>query len=520
MLEFPKWKIWTVLAVCVYFVFGALPNILSNDTLESLPDMLPKERVSLGLDLQGGSHLLLRLEMDEYMREQFEGIRDGLRGALRDEQLGYVNLVATKESAGFRVRAETIKEETDIPALIREVDTRLSYDQTGEQYRVYYGDDVLREIQLQVLEHSVEIVNRRINETGTKEPIIQRQGMDRILVQVPGLQNPEQLKSLLGQTAKMTFHLVNENVSETQLVQGIVPPGTRLLPNDDGMGRVPIYSKVSLSGEVLTGAQAGFADGQPVVNFQMDARGARKFGEITQANVGKRFAVVLDDKVITAPVIRSSILGGTGQISGNFTTESANELAILLRAGALPAPLTIIEERTVGPSLGADSIASGVQAAYIAILVVIIYMLLAYKLFGFFSAIALTVNMVILLAVLSLLQATLTLPGIAGIVLTLGMAVDANVLIFERIKEEVRKGKSLLHAIDSGFKSAWGTIVDSNVTTLIAALILFAFGTGTVKGFAVTLSIGIASSMFTAIMLTRMLVVLWFRKTNPKKLPV
>lgn len=520
MLDYPKWKIWTVLLVCAFFVLGALPNLLSTETLKSWPDSLPQDRVSLGLDLQGGSHLLLRLEMNEYLREQFEGVRDGLRGAMRDEQLGYRNLVASDNAVGFSLRTETIREETDVPTLIREVDPRLSYKQDGNNYRVYYSDDVLREIQLQVLEHSVEIVNRRINETGTKEPIIQRQGLDRILVQVPGLENPEQLKSLLGQTAKMSFHLVNEQISDTQLVQGIVPPGTRLLPNDDGMGRVPIYSKVSLSGEVLTGAQPGFDAGQPVVNFQMDARGARKFGEITQSNVGKRFAIVLDGKVITAPVIRSAILGGSGQISGNFTTESANELSILLRAGALPAPLTIIEERTVGPSLGADSIAAGTQAALIAILVVIVYMIIAYKLFGLFSAVALALNMIILLSVLSLLQATLTLPGIAGIVLTLGMAVDANVLIFERIKEEARNGKNILTAIDSGFKSAWGTIVDSNVTTLIAALILFAFGTGTVKGFAVTLSIGIASSMFTAIMLTRMLVVLWFRKTHPKKLPI
>lgn len=520
MLDYPRWKIWTVLAVCFFFVLGATPNLLSDESLKSWPSSLPGDRISLGLDLQGGSHLLLRLETREYMRDRFDTVRDDLRAAMRKDKLGYRNLLASDNAVGFSLRPETIREDTDVEALIEEVDDRLEVEQDGDNYRVYYSDETLRELQVQVLEQSVEIVNRRINETGTKEPIIQRQGLDRILVQVPGLQNPEQLKSLLGKTAKMTFHLVNEAVTQDQLIKGAVPPGTRLMMSDGGSGRVPIYTKVSLSGEVLTGAQPGFDQGQAVVSFQMDSRGAKIFGEITQTNVGKRFAIVLDGKVITAPVIRSSILGGTGQISGNFTTESANELAILLRAGALPAPLTIIEERTVGPSLGADSIAAGTDAALIAILIVIVYMIIAYKLFGLFSAVALALNMVILLSVLSMLQATLTLPGIAGIVLTLGMAVDANVLIFERIKEEMRKGKKVMNAIDSGFKSAWGTIVDSNVTTLIAALILFAFGTGTVKGFAVTLSIGILSSMFTAIMLTRMLVVIWFRRTKPKALPI
>ncbi len=520
MLDFPRWKILTVLAVCVFFALGALPNILPQEIRENWPSALPNDTISLGLDLQGGSHLLLRLEMDEYLRDRFEATRDGLRDVMREDRLGYRNLLASKNQVSFTLRPETIREDTDIPALIRKVDPNLSYDEESDTYRIYYDDEQLRKIQLQVLEQSIEIVNRRINETGTKEPIIQRQGDERILVQVPGLQDPEQLKSLLGKTAKMTFHLVDESVSDSQLIQGIVSPGTRLLPNQDGIGRTAIYSKVSLGGEAITGANPGFDAGQPVVNFQMDARGARIFGEITQSHIGKRFAIVLDGKVITAPVIRGAILGGSGQISGNFTTESANELAILLRAGALPAPLTIIEERTVGPSLGADSIAAGKLAAVAAIVVVIVYMMVAYNLFGVFSAVALAVNMIILLAALSLLGATLTLPGIAGIVLTLGMAVDANVLIYERIKEEMRKGKGIRAAIDSGFKSAWGTIVDSNVTTLIAAVILFAFGTGTVKGFAVTLSLGILSSMFTAIMLTRLMVVVWFRKAKPTKLPI
>ncbi|MBY0406647.1 MAG: protein translocase subunit SecD, partial [Rickettsiales bacterium] len=373
-----------------------------------------------------------------------------------------------------------------------------------------------------------EIVNRRVNETGTKEPIIQRQGDKRILLQVPGLNDPEHLKALLGRTAKMTFHLVDVNVAGSDLERGIVPAGTRVVSGDekeaDGgpVRKYAIQSRVEISGDMLVDAHPSYDDqtNEPIVLFRLNNVGARRFGEVTAQNVGKPFAVVLDNKVITAPVIRSPILGGSGYISGGFDTEGANDLALLLRAGALPAPLKVIEERSVGPSLGADSIAAGTKASIIGIGLVVVFMVVFYGLFGIFADIAMIVNAFMTLALLSLFEATLTLPGIAGIVLTVGMAVDANVLIYERMREEVRGGKSPYAAVEDGFRLAFGTIFDSHITTLVASLILYEFGTGSVKGFAVTLAIGIICSLFTAVLVTRLMVVTWLQKTRPKKLPI
>lgn len=525
MLNFSRFKVFAILGACLFFMVAAAPNLLSDKVVSTLPGWIPSDRVNLGLDLRGGSHLLLRIDLDAYLKEQFATIRDEIRSKLRKEKIGYRSLIAKPKSVGFSVRPETLGEGPGIEELIRELDDALTAEEVEENlYAVTYSEEALQKKKQQLLEQSIEIINRRVNETGTKEPTIQRQGEDRILVQVPGVENPEQLKSILGKTAKMTFHLVNEDVTPTQLARGIVPPGTRIMIIERSNSAVPekvaVQSRVALSGELLTGANPTFDRGQPIVEFSFNSLGARKFGDITQANVGKRFAVVLDNKVITAPVIRSAILGGRGIIEGNFTVESANELAILLRAGALPAPLDIIEERSVGPSMGADSVAAGEIAVKIAVLAVMVFMFLSYGLFGVFSNIALAANIAIILGALSLFQATLTLPGIAGIVLTMGMAVDANTLIFERIREEARNGKSVMASIDSGFRTAFGTILDSNITTLIAAFILFYFGSGTVKGFAVTLSIGILSSMFSAILLTRLMVATWFHAKRPKTLPI
>ncbi len=359
------------------------------------------------------------------------------------------------------------------------------------------------------------------DETGTKEPIIQRQGDKRILLQVPGLANPERLKEILGRTAKMTFHLVDEEVSRDDIASGIVPAGTRLVGTTDG-SRYAIHSRVMVSGDMLVDANTSYdaETGEPVVTFRFNTTGARKFGEVTSENIGKPFAIVLDNKIITAPVIRSAILGGSGQISGNFTVQSANDLALLLRAGALPAPLKVIEERSVGPSLGADSVQAGVKASVIGIIMVIVFMIAFYGLFGLFANIAMLVNAFMTMTLLALFEATLTMPGIAGIVLTVGMAVDANVLIYERIREEVRNGKTPYAAIQDGFKMAFGTIVDSHITTLVAALILYYFGTGTVKGFAVTLAIGILCSLYTSVLVTRLMVVTWLKSKRPKTLNV
>ncbi len=375
------------------------------------------------------------------------------------------------------------------------------------------------------MEQSIQIVERRVNELGTVEPSIQRQGVDRILVQVPGLQDPSRLKELLGKTAKLTFRLVDQTTPIDQALQGNVPPDSELLKSTKAENNQPyvIEKRVVVSGEDLTDAQPGFdqRNGEPIVSFRFNNNGARRFATVTQENVGKPFAIVLDNEVISAPVIREPILGGSGQqISGNFTVQAANDLAILLRAGALPAPLTIIEERTVGPGLGQDSIEKGKLSSYVGAAMVIIFMFVTYGLFGLFANIAVAANVAMIFGVLSLLNATLTLPGIAGIVLTVGIAVDSNVLIYERIREEVRAGRSPIMAIDAGFSRALATILDSNITTFIAAAVLFYIGTGPVRGFAVTLGIGILTTVFTAFTLTRLIVAMWVRWWRPKVVPI
>ncbi len=526
MFHIPLWKKLTIWFVCGFALLLALPNVLTESQRAELPHFFPNETINLGLDLRGGSHLLLQLDMAEYLAEHYENMKNDLRSRLRKERIGYRDLASGPNAVTFSLRnseQDTLK----LRKLIEELDEETEVDISGEQVRLSYLPEKEAEKQQQLLEQSIEIINRRINQTGTKEPIIQRQGDDRVLVQVPGLENPEQLKELLGKTAKMSFHLVNEGVSEDQLRRKSVPADTMLLPYQEdenvqsmSLSRmpVPVYRRVELSGELLTGSTATFSEGQPVVAFKFNSQGARKFGQITQEHSGKRFAVVLDGKVITAPVMRVPILDGSGIIEGNFTVDSANQLAMLLRAGALPAPLTIIEERSVGPSLGADSIMAGELAVVIAFAAIMVFMLLYYGIYGLFSNFALIMNVVLIVAALSLFQATLTLPGIAGIVLTMGMAVDANTLIFERIREELRKGKAVRQSVDHGFNSAFSTILDANVTTLIAAFILFYFGSGTVKGFAVTLSIGIIASMFSAIMLTRYIVMSYVSWKRPKTL--
>jgi len=374
------------------------------------------------------------------------------------------------------------------------------------------------------IEASIETIRRRIDALGTTEPLIQREGRNRILVQVPGISDVERLKKLIGETGKLEFKLVDESADAQQAaVTKQVPPGDELV-NSDGEPPIPyvLKSRTLLTGESLQSATPGFDSqtGEPVVNFKFDTNGARRFGKITRENVGNRFAILLDGDVITAPVIREPILGGSGQISGNFTVQRANDLAVLLRSGALPAKLTVIEERTVGASLGADSVESGKKAALAGLVLVMLFMLVGYGLFGLFANVALLVNIALIFAVLSVMGATLTLPGIAGIVLTIGIAVDANVLINERIREEIRAGKSPFAAVDAGYSRALITIIDSNVTTLIAVLVLFWLGSGPVRGFAVTLTVGILASMFTAVTVTRVMVTYWLRWARPQAIPI
>ena len=522
MVYFPKWKAILVIAICAAGFLFALPNVLSRATLDALPAWLPHKQVSLGLDLQGGSHLLLEVETDAVIRELLESLVDRVRGELREARIQYTGLGVQRRAVVVTIRDAGQVDE----ALQRLRDlSEEAVIEAGEAGRLElrFNDQVLRDREASAVQRSVEIIRRRIDETGVREPTIQPHGENRILVQLPGVEDPERMKDILGQTAKMTFHLVDPRATAAEAVVGKAPPGAMVLPAADGPDQPQMYvvsRRTVVSGESLIDAEPTFQEGQPVVSFRFDTRGAMQFGEVTKANDGQFLAIVLDGKVISAPRIREPILGGSGVITGNFTTEQAQDLALLLRAGALPAPLTILEERTVGPGLGADSIAAGQVASAVGVALVALFMVVAYGLFGLFSVVALAVNLVLLIAVLSVLQATLTLPGIAGIVLTIGMAVDANVLIFERMREEVRAGRTPVSAVDAGFSRAFATIVDSNVTTLIAALLLYVFGSGPVRGFAVTLSIGIAISMFTAIMLTRLLVVTWLRRRRAQPLPV
>jgi len=537
MLHFAPWKVVLIVLVCLAGLGFTGPNFLDRETAERLPAWLPHKQINLGLDLQGGSHLLLEVDTRAVLRERLEALTEAIRAELRDKRIGYVGLGVQGESVQFRVR-EAGQTEAAVRAvrdLAVPVDAGLLSAGT-QDIEVTNGPDgavvavlseaAIAERQRSAVEQSIEIVRRRIDELGTREPSIQRQGESRILVQVPGLDDPQRLKAVLGKTAKMVFRMVDVSVTPEEGARGRVPLGSDLLESDarrpDGSPdqQYVVRKRVLVGGDSLVDAQPTFQQGEPVVSFRFDSVGAKRFADATRENVGRPFAIVLDGRVISAPVIREPILGGSGIISGSFTVESARDLALLLRAGALPAPLDVVEERTVGPALGADSIRAGQIAAISAFVLVVVFMVLAYGLFGLAANTALIVNLFLLTGALSVLQATLTLPGIAGIVLTIGMAVDANVLVFERIREEVRAGKSPFAAMEAGYQRAFGTIFDANLTTLIAAVILFAMGSGPVKGFAVTLGIGIVTSVFTAVVVTRLLLVFWLRRTRPAALPI
>ena len=523
MLQFSPWKTTIVLLVCLLGLIYAAPNLMTADYSRDVPNFAPGKKVSLGLDLQGGSYLLLKVELDVVIEERLESITSAARQGLRKEKIGYRGLGVSGGAVRLTIRkSEDVEKARDLlkgldPETVVEVD-----DDGNASIVLTEKADI--DARSGAVQQSIEIVRRRIDETGVREPTIQRQGKDRILLQLPGVDDPERIKTLLGQTAKMTFRLVDITASLVNALAGRVPPGSQLLESvSQGPGEQSAYvvkRRVMVSGENLVDSQPTFQDGQPVVSFRFDTVGSKRFGTATSDNVGRPFAIVLDNKVISAPVIREPILGGSGVISGSFTTRTANDLALLLRAGALPAPLVVLEERTVGPGLGADSIEAGKIASIIGMVLVVAFMIVAYGLFGVFANIALFFNILLIVGALSALQATLTLPGIAGIVLTVGMAVDANVLIFERIREEVLLGRSPMSAIDAGYKRALTTIIDSNLTTLFAAIFLFSFGSGPIKGFAVTLAIGILTSMFTAIMVTRFMVVLWLRRRRPSVVPI
>tara|TARA_B100000676_G_scaffold299725_1_gene344446 strand:- start:367 stop:1938 length:1572 start_codon:yes stop_codon:yes gene_type:complete len=523
MVQISKWKIVFVFLVCVLGIVLASPNAFSPEKLLNIPSWLPKKQMNLGLDLRGGAHLLIEAKVEEALKDGLENLQQGVRNALRKSpNIGYRNLGLIRN--GITVNILKDKDILEAKERLKGVGNQMVLEKDGNNFRLKYSEEQLRERRSNILEQAITILNIRVNELGLTEPSIQRQGVDRILVQAPGA-DPEKLKKIIGKTAKMTFHLVDPKVS-TFNPRHRVRPGTMLLKSvdeRDSTGRSVYYlvkKRIEVSGENLVDSQPTVEQGRPVVSFRFDPIGARRFGNTTKRNVDKPFAIVLDNEVISAPVIREPILGGNGIISGNFTTESAQELALLLRSGALPVPLTIIEERSVGPSLGADSIRAGKAASIFGLIAVAVFMILAYGGFGAMAVFALSLNLILIAAALSLLQATLTLPGIAGIVLTIGMAVDANVLVFERIREEQRAGRTPISAIDAGYSRALTTIIDANLTTFIAALLLYMFGSGPVKGFAVTLAIGLCTSMFSALMVTRIMVVTWLRRRRPQKLPI
>ena len=530
MLFFTRWKAAAILITALVVCLFALPNFFPENVVKNWPSWAQRHIV-LGLDLQGGSHLLLEVDSAAVRKEQLQSIDDDVLRVLRQARIPFTGRAVRGNAVEVHITRDT-DIETALSKL-RELSQPLSgylgttgqrnieVKESGGTITLTPTEPAIVERIRQAVDQSIEIIQRRVNELGLVEPTIQREGKDRILVQVPGLQDPSRLKQILGKTAKLDFRMVDLSMSPDQAEQAH-PTDSEVLDGETPGRKYLIEKRVLVSGGDLVDAQPGFdpRNNEPVVNFRFNSTGARKFAEATQANVGKPFAIVLDNKVISAPVIREPILGGSGQISGNFTVQSANDLAILLRAGALPAPLTIIEERTVGPGLGQDSINAGEHAAYAGAALVIIFMFATYGLFGLFANIAVAVNVAMIFGILSFLGATLTLPGIAGIVLTVGIAVDSNVLIYERIREEVRAGRSAINAIDAGFSRALATILDSNITTFIAAAVLFYIGTGPVRGFAVTLGIGIITTLFTAFTLTRLIVSYWVRLWRPRVVPI
>ena len=523
MLYFSKLKLVIIYLIIFFLSLFSLVNFVENED-----NFLLSKKVNLGLDLQGGSYLLLEADSQPVVKQKLQNKLISLRKALKEKQLKYINLKLENETISFQLSEKDIKrfedffldKENSINAYYnqyRSYEMDYSINDLAEDYSsndlvsVAYSKFGLIQIKNSILDQSLEIVRRRIDEVGTKEPTIIRRGNDRILIELPGLDDPNRIKKLLGQTANLAFRLVSETEDTF---------GSELLFFDNSENQLNISKRVILSGDNLVNAKPTLDNqtNEAVVSFTFDRVGAKKFGRITTDNVGKRIAIILDNKIISAPSIREPILGGNGQITGNFTFQSATDLALLLRSGALPAPLNIIEERTVGPDLGEDSIKAGAISLAIGFFLVIIFMLYRYRQLGIIADLALIINLILLIGVLTILEATLTLPGIAGIILTVGMAVDANVLIFERIKEELKVEKSTVHAFDMGYKKAQSAVLDANITTLISAVILFFLGSGPVKGFAVTLGIGILTTLFSAYFFARHLSSFYAMKNKDKQI--
>jgi preprotein translocase subunit SecD len=528
MLRIATWQIVAILAMVAAAALLVVPSFLGPAGVASLeralPSWIPARPITLGLDLQGGAHLLMEVDKSQLIKGQVEQLRDDVRTKLREAKIPLTGGVGA-QPRGVVVRIAEPAERAKALQLLQSLnqpvggvlagagERTLDISENDNAIRLTLTDAAINDKVRRAVGQSIEVLNRRLNASGTKETNVQRQGADRVLIEVPGLQDTTELKKLVGTTAKLTFRLVADASDP--------PSEVETLKQAQG-GEIPVEKQVMVSGEDLTDAQPGFdsRSGEPDVSFRFNLRGGQRFGQVTSQNVGRPFAIVLDNVVISAPRILGPITGGSGQITGNFTVQQADQLAVLLRSGALPAKLTTVEERTVGPGLGQDSIDAGKRAALVGGLLVAVYMLTTYGVFGVFADLALSVHILFIFASMVLIGATLTLPGIAGIVFTIGMAVDSNVLIYERIREENHMGRSVISSLEAGYQRAFATIIDSNVTMFVAAAILYLFGSGAVRGFAVSLGLGILTSIITAVTMTRMMIALWYRRNRPQKLPI
>ena len=556
MLNLPRWQTIVVIAVTALAGLFALPNLLPQSVLDVMPHWYAQSRINLGLDLRGGAHFLLEADLRSVLTERLTNLSDSVRGELRKQQVPFKEVTVDPG----RALVVTLRDEAQRPKAIeaiRTLDPSLAISGSGDTIRLAYSDQELFRRKKEVIDQSIEILRRRVDETGTIEPTLVRQGDERILLQVPGIKDTTDLKRKINQTAKLTFHLVNEDVAAAGAnIPATLPPTTFLVPTREGMQQLrqtnpkawediqaanprlspeqicrryqpqclPVLKRVVVGGEDLDDAEATFEQqqsGRPIISFTFNAAGGRAFCAATRANIGKRLAIQLDGEIISAPVVQSAICGGSGIITGQFTTQQTQEQALLLRSGALPATLTIIEERTVGADLGADAIHSGTVAAAVGTAMVALFMFVTYgPLFGGFANLAMMVNMMLVFAGMSLLGASLTLPGIAGLVLTVGMSVDSNVLIYERVREEKANGRSPFSAIGTGYERALTAVIDANLTALIAGVLLFGFGSGPIRGFATSLSLGLLTHLFTATVFTRMLLATWVRWRRPTELVI
>ncbi len=513
-MKVSKFKFFSIISIALVALALVFPSFVSDETMNKMPGFLKNDRIALGLDLKGGAYILLEADIDSVIKEKNNQIKDIVRKELRGDRekdkkmIPYANLTGTANYTTVVIKnPDDIKEAKHRiqKATVDDVDMEVE----GNKIKIFYSEMAVQKMKSDILNSSIEIVRRRVDSLGNKEPSIQKQGENRIMVQLPGADNPERVKELIGKTAKMTFHMVDEEAMQS----GNVPMDSEVVNG------LVIKKRVSVSGENLTDSRVAYdQNGRPAVTTTFNSIGARAFAKLTTENVGKRFAIVLDGKILSAPTIQEPITGGYGQITGGFTTEQANDLSTMLRSGALPCELTVVEERTVGAGLGADSIEKGSFASILGLCLVFFFMIATYGVLGIFSDIVLVLNIVLIFAGLAITGATLTLPGIAGIALNIGMAVDANILIFEGMREEAKRGVSAIKSIEDGFNTAFSAIMDSNITTLASALVMFQFGTGPVKGFAVTLTMGILASLFTNITCLKMILELWAKTGKAKKI--